>query len=271
MKNFVIAGIALLFALYFTACAYMYMTQRSLLFPVDTDDVGQWVDQVPGAQNIVLTTPDGIKLKAWWKAPANGQEPVYLYFHGNSETLLSRAERLAALTAGGAGLLAVSWRGYGGSEGDPSEAGLLADARTAWDWLEARVPSRQVIIYGESLGTGIAVHLASEKDAAGLILDSPYTAIVDVAAERYPWLPVRLLSKDHFDSLLYAGQVTEPAFVYHCTMDTIVPFSQGEVLFAALGSPIKAFTPLPRRCHVPSIEPLLPELASFAQSLGFIR
>jgi fermentation-respiration switch protein FrsA (DUF1100 family) len=270
MKKTVILTCMIFCALYVSACGYMYMAQRKLLFPVDTDDVAQWVQEVPGAENVVLATPDGINIKAWWKAPADERQPVYLYFHGNSETLLSRAERLAAITAEGAGLLAVSWRGYGGSDGDPSEAGLLTDARTAWDWLATRVPAEQVIIYGESLGTGVAVHLASEKEAAGLILDSPYTAIVDVAAERYPWLPVRLLSKDHFDSMRYAAQVTEPAFVYHCTNDTIVPFSQGEILFAALGSTNKAFIPLPGRCHVPSIGPLLPQLDGYAKSLGFL-
>jgi fermentation-respiration switch protein FrsA (DUF1100 family) len=269
MKKFLLASGAGLLTLYCLACLYMYLSQRALLFPADTDDVAQWVGEVPGASNRVLVTPDGINLKAWWKAPANEQQPVYLYFHGNSETLLSRAERLAALTGDGAGLLALSWRGYGGSGGAPSEAGLLTDARTAWAWLMQQVSPAQVILYGESLGTGVAVHLASEQEAAGLILDSPYTAIVDVAAERYPWLPVRLLSRDQFDSMKYAAKVDEPAFVYHCREDRIVPFSQGEVLFAALGSAAKAFTALPRRCHVPSIEPLLPQLRDFARSLGF--
>ena len=254
---------------YSAACAYMFVVQRSLLFPTDPDDVAQWVAQVPGAENQVLLTPDGFGLKVWWKAPASPTNPVYLYFHGNSETLLSRAERRAALTADGAGLLALSWRGYGGSEGSPSEAGLMTDARTALAWLVERHALAQVILYGESLGTGVAVNLASQVEAAGLILDSPYTAIVDIAAERYWWLPVKLLSRDHFNSMQFAPLVQEPAFVYHCSDDRIVPYDQGKVLFAALGSQDKTMKTLQQRCHVPSIEPLLPDLKAFERRLGF--
>ena len=247
----------------------MYLAQRRILFDADQSDVSTGVDLVPGVENVVLYTPDGLQLNAWWKVPAGAHVPVYLYFPGNSESLLTRDERLAALTAEGAGLLALSWRGYGGSQGQPSEAGLLSDARAAFDWLLERVDQKQIILYGESLGTGIAVQLATELSVAGLILDSPYTSIVDIGRLRYPWLPVRLLSRDHFDSMEYAPAVTAPVFVYHCTEDRIVPYVQGQQLFERLGSTDKTFRSVAGRCHVPSIERLLPDLKAFEQQLGF--
>ncbi|MES2605699.1 MAG: alpha/beta fold hydrolase, partial [Pseudomonadota bacterium] len=193
--------------LYVAACAYMYFQQRSLVFNPGTEDVALSVGEVAGAINVTLTTSDGEMLKAWWVAPQDGR-PVYLYLHGNAGNLLGskskpheRADRFGGLTQAGAGLLALSWRGYGGSSGAPSEAGFVIDAEAALAWLRAEVPDANIILFGESLGSGMAVQLAAREEFSALVLDSPYTSIVDVGAGRYPWLPVRLLSKDHFESL----------------------------------------------------------------------
>jgi uncharacterized protein len=264
--QYLIAGVV---TLYLAACTYMYVQQRSIVFNPNASDVALSVDQVPSATNVTLQTPDGETLKAWWASPKNGA-PIYLYFHGNAGNLVGsfsnpkgRAERFAGLTLEGAGLLAISWRGFGGSTGEPSEAGFLIDAATALAWVREQVPTAKIIVFGESLGTGVAMQLVAKETVAALILDSPYTSIVDVGALRYPWLPVRALSKDHFESLAYAAQITEPVLVQHCNADPTVPYEQGQTLFAAINSSEKLFRTIEGECHVPSIlgqVPLLREL-----------
>ncbi len=265
MKTVKIAALALV-VVYLAACSYLYLQQQSLVFNPGTADVAEAVQQVPRAENVTLTAPDGLALKAWWVAPADGK-PVYLYFHGNAGNLQGsfgdpsgRAERFEGLTRAGAGLLAVSWRGYGGSPGEPSEQGLKMDADTALAWLRRQAPSAAILLFGESLGTGIAVEMAARESLAALILDSPYTSITDIGALRYPWLPVRLLAKYPFESLQHAGAVTEPVLIQHCSEDDTVPYAQGRSIFAGLGSSEKLFVTVAGRCHVPSIIGQLPLL-----------
>jgi len=271
VKKILIAVPATLLVLYLAACTYMYVRQRALVFEPSTVDVATEVDSVPHAENVVIDTADGEHLKAWWVAPEPGR-PIYLYLHGNAGNLrgsfsnpTGRAERYTALTQAGAGLLALSWRGYGGSSGTPSESGFRTDAESALNWLQQKQSNAAVIVFGESLGTGIAVQLAAAHDFAAVVLDSPYTAIADVGAERYPWLPVRLLSKDPFDSLAYAGKVTEPVRIQHCTQDRVVPYAQGQHLFASLASTDKQFRSVEGVCHVPSILPALAEFRALEQ------
>jgi fermentation-respiration switch protein FrsA (DUF1100 family) len=258
MARKIVVRIALaLLGFYLVACAAMYFAQRQILFPADTRDVALDVGLVPRADVVELHTSDGETLKAWWVPPANDQ-PVYLYLHGNAETLATRDGRFGLLTNAGAGLLGVSWRGYGGSTGSPSEAGLRLDAVAAYEWLrEQGITPKRLIIFGESIGTGIATWLSSHQPSAALVLDSPYTAIYRIAQRRYPWLPVTLLSRDPLDSLQWAGAITVPVFVFHCTGDRIVPYAMGEELFAALASQDKQLERIDRECHVPSVQPLM--------------
>ena len=244
--------------LYLAACAAMYVVQRAILFPADTRDVALDVASVPNASVIELRTADGETIKTWWVPPASPGRPVYLYFHGNAETLASRDGRFGLLTAEGAGLLGVSWRGYGGSSGSPSEQGFRQDALAAYEWLMGQgVEPTRLIVFGESVGTGIATWLSAQRDSAALVLDSPYTAVYKLAQRRYPWLPVKWLARDPLDSLQWAGQIKVPALLFHCTGDRIIPYAMGEELFAALASQDKHFEPIERECHVPSVQPLL--------------
>jgi fermentation-respiration switch protein FrsA (DUF1100 family) len=152
----------------------------------------------------------------------------------------------------------VSWRGYGGSSGAPSEQGFRHDAIAAYEWLLAQnVAPERLIVFGESIGTNIALWLSARQDTAALVLDSPYTAISTLAQLRYPWLPVDLLARDPMNSMLWVDQVTVPTFVFHCTGDPVVPYELGVELFAALAAEDKRFEPIERDCHVPSVEPLM--------------
>ncbi|MDR2212365.1 MAG: lysophospholipase, partial [Pseudomonadales bacterium] len=185
---------------------------------------------------------------------------VYLYLHGNSETLANRAERLAFLTQHGAGVLALSWRGYGGSSGAPTKEGLQRDALAAYEWLSARVASRRIIVFGESLGTAMALELAAERETAALVLDSAYTSIAEVARHDYPWLPVDLLLRDRFDNLTLAPKLSVPVRAMHCRDDYVVPYALGLKLFEAIGGGDKTLTTVERRCHVPNVVALEPAL-----------
>ena len=242
-----------LVGVYGVICAAMFFTQRSILFHPGSEDVELDVSRVPGASVELLTTPDGEMLKAWWVAPRTSDAAVYLYLHGNAQTLTARDERLAFLAKDGAGVLAISWRGYGGSTGEPSEVGLRTDALTAYEWLVSRVPAQQVIVFGESLGTSMAVELAATQSVAALVLDSPFTSIAAVARKEYPWLPTTLLLREKFDSMAFAPSVRVPVRAMHCAEDPLVSYALGEALINAMTSTDKELIPVPGRCHVPSV------------------
>jgi uncharacterized protein len=253
-------------AIYLAICAYMYAIQRSMLFIPDISDVSGDVGRLAGAEAVTLTSTDGERLNAWWKAPRSERDPVYLYLHGNGANLSRRTGRFQSMTNDGAGLLAISWRGYGGSTGSPSEAGLRLDGAAGYDWLVARVPPSRIILFGESLGTGIAIGLAAERQAALLALDSPYASIVDLGAMRFPFLPVALLSRDPLRSIDLAPKITIPVIAQHCTSDWVIPFSESQRLMRAFPSP-PDFSAIEGRCHVPDISrALLPKIrAAWAQ------
>src|SRR5205085_5591128 len=158
-------------------------------------------------------TADGERVLGW-HVPPRANEPVVIYFHGNGGALNLRVDRFQKIIAAGIGLVALSYRGYGGSSGRPSEAGLIEDARAAYAFAAERYAGR-IALWGESLGTGVAVALAAEKPTTHLILDAPYSSTVDVAADLYWFLPVRWLMKDQFRSDERIKQVKAPVLILH--------------------------------------------------------
>jgi fermentation-respiration switch protein FrsA (DUF1100 family) len=212
--------------------ALMYFAQRSLMYFPDRTRTPPAAAGLPQAQEVMLDTADGERVLAW-HVPPRGDKPVVIYFHGNGGALNLRVDRFTRLTADGTGLLALSYRGYGGSTGKPTEAGLIADARAAYAFAAERYPGR-IVAWGESLGTGVAIALAAEKPVTHLILDAPYTSTVDVAADLYWFLPVRLLMKDQFRSDEHIKRVTAPVLILHGEADTIIPIRYGERLLAMI-------------------------------------
>lgn len=226
----------------------MYVFQRSLQYfpdPMRTPPAGAGL---PQAQEIMLRTSDGETLIAWY-VPPRGDKPVVLYFQGNGGALKLRVDRFAWLTADGNGLLALSYRGYGGSSGRPTEAGLILDAHAAYQFAVAHDPAARIVLFGESLGTAVAVALAAERPVAGVILDAPFSSAADVGAAAYPFVPVRWFMKDPFRSDRRIGQVRAPLLVLHGEGDTIVPIAFGERLFALANEP-KRFVRFPTGNHV---------------------
>jgi fermentation-respiration switch protein FrsA (DUF1100 family) len=188
---------------------------------------------------VQLKAADGVRVLAWTVPPKLGK-PVVVYLHGNGGSLAHRVARFRRLIDDGAGLVALSYRGYGGSEGSPSEEGLIADGRAAHDFARARYPDAKIVLWGESLGSGVAVALAAERDVAAIVLEAPFTSAADVAFAAYPFLPVSLLMKDQFRSDARIGKVKAPLLIMHGVRDRVVPFRLGERLYAAANEP-KAF------------------------------
>jgi hypothetical protein len=169
-------------------------------------------------------------------APQPGK-PVILYFHGNGGSLAYRVERFRRLIDAGIGLVAVEYRGYGGLDGSPSEQGLIRDAEAAYSYAVAQYPPSQIVVWGESLGSGVAVALAAEKAVGRLILEAPFTSALAIGESRYWYLPVRLLMRDQFRSDERIKKVTAPLIILHGVHDRVVPFSMGERLFDLANKP----------------------------------
>ncbi|MFZ0845644.1 MAG: alpha/beta hydrolase [Pseudolabrys sp.] len=211
--------------------ALMYLFQRSLLYFPNPIHMPPGDSGLPRASEVTFQSDDGEKLLAWY-VPARTGKKLVLYFQGNADGLNLRAERFTWLTADGTGLLALCYRGFGGSTGTPTEVGLIRDALAAYDFAAARIPANRIVLFGESLGTAVAVALAARRPVAGVILDAPFTSTADVGAAHYPFLPVRWLIKDSWHSDRRIAQVTAPLLVLHGDADPIVPIRFGERLFA---------------------------------------
>lgn len=229
----------------------LYSQQARFLYPASPLRVSAREAGLAGFEDVEIVTADGERLVGWWKPPEAGRALV-LYFHGNGGSLLNRRDRARALTQDGRGLLIVSYRGYSGSTGSPSEAGLRRDAEAAYGYLASYQPSR-IVVYGESLGSGVAVWLASHRPVGGLVLDAPFTSIADVARPIFWFVPVGLLLRDQFRSIDRIVEVKAPLLVMHGDRDGIIPVALGELLFAAAREP-KRFEKLAGVDHVSVLE-----------------
>ncbi len=226
---------------YLLICVFMWGVQRHLMFiPFrDNADIGQY--SLTEFSDVVLHADDGTAVHVWQHAARSGF-PTIVFFHGNGGNLGNRALFLQAMANVGLGVMALDYRGYGKSEGSPSEEGFYNDARAVMRHAlqDAHVPPERVILYGESIGTGVAVQMATEFKAAAVVLQSPYTSVEDRAKERYFWLPVHYLIQDRFDSLSKIGNVHAPLLLMHGELDTIVPVTDGKTLFFHANEPKQA-------------------------------
>jgi uncharacterized protein len=202
----------------------------------------------PQAEEALLKTSDGETLVAWHVAP-RGDKPVVLYFQGNAGALDLRVGRFQWLVEDGTGLVALGYRGYGGSSGKPNEQGLIYDAVAAYEFAAARYAPARIVPWGESLGTAVAIALAAGHTVGGVILDAPFTSAADVGAAAYPFVPVRALIKDTFRSDLRIARVSAPVLVLHGERDRVVPLRFGEALFALAREP-KRLVRFPNGGHV---------------------
>ena len=235
----VISGIFL----YALLILVLFIMQRSFLyFPSnERPDLSQYA--AIGLEEVTLKTEDGLELIAWFMKPDPARDgDTFLLFHGNAGHIGHRVEKFHRILEAGYGFLFLEYRGYGGNPGKPSEAGLHIDAKAALDFLSSReIPREKVILYGESLGCGIAVKAATEHDFAAVILEAPYTSIADVAQRQFWFLPVRWLVRDRYDTLAIINMITSPVVVMHGEQDDIIHVSFGKRVFEAAPEPKTAW------------------------------
>jgi fermentation-respiration switch protein FrsA (DUF1100 family) len=244
-----------------------YFGQRALLYPGATKATDALPATVSWAVRVAIATPDGETLAALHVPPGKGR-PTVLLFPGNGDNIANYGFLAKLLSAHGYGLLAVSYRGYPGSTGSPTETGLLADGLAAFDWLSAHDRSSPIVILGRSLGTGVAVNTAAERDATAVVLVSAYESILAVARDQYFYLPVAPLLKDSFRSDLRIARVSEPKLFLHGDLDTSVPLASGKALFDAAPEP-KTFIVQRGRGHNDIWTPaLVEEVVDFADSVA---
>ncbi len=236
MSN-ILATIALLYLL---LVAGMAVFQRRLMYHPVSAPVSPAAFGLTDFEDVELSGNDETVIQLWYKEPV-ADSPTIVYFHGNAGNLGDRAGILAALANKGLGVAAVSYRGYGKSQGRPSEKNIYADARNALRWVQSRgIAVSNIALYGESLGTGVAVKIASEYRVRALFLQAPYTSVVDRAAEIYWFLPVRLMLRDRFDSISIIKKVAAPLMIFHGKRDEVIPPHHANRLLAEANEPKQA-------------------------------
>jgi hypothetical protein len=263
MKLLKLTATALL-GLYCAALLGLTLFQRDLQYRPGAAMVAPAQAGLSTIETLRLASGDGETLVAWYAPPARDGLPLILYYHGNKGVLADRAARFRRLVASGYGLLAVSYRGFGGSTGTPTEDGILLDAEAAHkEALRRGYKGRRLVMMGESLGAGVATIIASRHEAAALVLDAPYFSALDIAGDRYPIFPVGLVMRDTFRSDLAIADVHMPVLMMHGEADTIIPIASGRKLFELAHEP-KAFIAVPGAGHlVMGLDGVYPRVKAF--------
>ncbi|MGB8275112.1 MAG: alpha/beta hydrolase [Alphaproteobacteria bacterium] len=227
----------------------LFAVQRQLMYHPDPESPEPGAFGAADMDVVDVSTADGLTVRSWYRPPASPDHPVLLYFHGNAGHLGLRAGKIRPYLEAGLGVLLAGYRGYGGNPGRPSEEGLYADARAALRFLAGQgIEPERVVLYGESLGSGVAVHLAFETRVRAVVLEAPFSSIPDIAARRFPFAPVDWLVLDRFDSRSKIARIGVPVLFLHGERDMVVPIESAERLFEAAASP-KQFARFPRADH----------------------
>jgi len=221
---------------YVALCVWFAVNQRALLYTHGGVRMTPAAAGVPWLTAADILTEDGERLDGWWGPPSQGAG-VAIFFHGTPGSLPGTAWTLIDLAQAGLGVLAIDYRGYGGSTGSPSEAGLRADARAAFDFVRRTEPQSRIAVFGESLGTGVAVGLAQDRLVAGILLNAPFASMARHWARHAPPLPYRLLLTERFDSERSIGLVGAPLMILGGTADEATPLADARRLFAAAREP----------------------------------
>ncbi len=218
--------------------AVLYAAQRNLLYHPDQTIPDAADYGVAEMAAIRIPTADGYKLLAWWRPPRGQDSPVLVYFHGNAGHIGERADKVRDYLDARYGVLLLSYRYNAGSGGAPSEDALLGDGRAAMAFLkEEGVAGRRIVVYGESLGTGVAVAMAATHAVGAVVLEAPYGSMAELAQHHYWYVPTRWLIRDRFDSMARIGAIGAPLLVVHGKRDTLIPPRFGQELYDAAPEP----------------------------------
>lgn len=238
---------------YVTLMLFLFFNQRSFLYYPSKSLMTQAEAGVPDMQ-VITVQPEGMNesIQGWYGRPSDPSKPVLLYFHGNGGGIDIRTGRIKPLLDQGYGVLLAEYRGYSGNPGQPTEKGLYADADAYFKWLTTQesISEERIVLYGESLGSGVATYLAAKHwNIRGIILDAPYTSLPDIAQGTIMGIfPVKLIMLDRFSSIKRIQSVTSPLLILHGARDKVVPIRLGKKLFAAANEP-KEFKLYPTGGH----------------------
>ena len=244
MNNIYIKSFFVLLLIYVGITVIVYFYQRKLLYhPFNSQITGEGL--IHNFETINFKTSDNLILKGWFHLK-NSNKKTILFLHGNAGNLDNRIDKLNSLGSMDVNFLIIAWRGYSGNPGKPSETGLYKDALGGIKWLnEKGISNDQIILYGESLGTAITIEVAQNENFAGIILEAPFTSMIDMGKKIYPIFPVKLLLKDRYESKNKIKNIKSPILVLHGRKDKIVPFYMGEKIFEMANNPkFKYFTDL---------------------------
>ena len=238
MKKFkmnILSILIALFVAYLILIVFIYFYQRKLLYHpsennyLDETNLNHKIEKIYIQSDTELIS---------WYYNNNKNYKTILFFHGNAGRLDNRVYKLNELSKLNINYLIVAYRGFSGNQGKPSEIGIYKDSNAAKKWLnENGIKDTNIILYGESLGTAVAVDLASKNNFAGMILESPFTSMIKLAKKYYPYLPVKILLKDKYDSENKLNKINAPILIMHGYKDKIVPFEMGKEMFNKSNSP----------------------------------
>lgn len=225
-------------AVYVAVVALAYFFQERLLyFPLRSIAVTP-ASRGLAYEDVWLETADGVKISGWF-IPATQPRATLLFFHGNAGNISHRLDSIETFHRLGLNTLIIDYRGYGQSEGSPTEAGTYLDAEAAWRYLveERQIPAAEIIIFGRSLGGAVAAWLAQQHPPGALILESTFTSAPDVAAQAYPFLPARQLTRIHYNTLARLPEIKTPVLIVHSPHDEVIPYSHSQKLLATANEP----------------------------------
>ena len=220
-------------------------------------------------EKVKIRSSDNIELLGWYHEKNLKDYKTLVYFHGNAGSLENRIHKLNHFQDMNINFLIIAWRGFSGNNGKPTEQGLYEDGKSAINWLAKKgVNEKNLILYGESLGTGVAIHLAQKKNYAGIILETPFTSMINAAKTFYPYIPVKLLLKDKFENYKKIKNINLPILVMHGEVDQIVPFSMGKKIFEMANEPKYSYFTKYDNHMMEFDEKLILALKSFLKSLN---
>ncbi|MDA9625023.1 alpha/beta hydrolase [Candidatus Pelagibacter bacterium] len=241
--KYIYLSILSLLAAYILILIFIYFNQRNLLYhPAENNYLNDKIEF--NYEEVWIQTEKDIKLKSWLIKKDLKKYKTLIFFHGNAGNLLNRVHKLNELSKLDINILIISWRGFSGNPGKPTEKNLYIDANMSIKWLnDLGISNNQIILYGESLGTGVAVELGQANTFNSIILESPFTSIAKAAKIYYPYLPINLLLKDRYDSIKKIDKISRPILIMHGLKDNIVPYEMGVKLFQKANQPKYSYFP----------------------------
>ena len=267
-RNFFLEIILGIIVIYVSVLIILFIFQRNLMYhPNENNYFGDKIEV--NIEKVNIKTPDNISLLGWFHKKDLNRFKTIVYFHGNAGKLENRIHKLNHFKDMDINFLIISWRGFSGNFGKPSEKGLYKDGKSAIDWLKDKgLSEKDIILYGESLGTGIATEIAQNKKFAGLILETPFTSMVDAAKNVYPYIPVGLLLRDRYENDKKIKKISIPIMVMHGELDQIVPFKMGKKIYEMANHPKYSYFTKYDNHMMEYDEKLIFALNSFIKSLN---